>query len=65
MKKKLHISYNAPVVLTFILICLVVLVVGSLIIKLIRKGLTKADRFTSMRAAVTAERSCMIAALCM
>jgi GlpG protein len=30
MKKKLHISYNAPVVLTFILICLVVLVVGIL-----------------------------------
>ena len=30
MKKKLHISYNAPVVLTFILICLVVLVIGIL-----------------------------------
>ena len=30
MKKKLHISYNAPVVLTFILICLVVLIIGIL-----------------------------------
>ena len=30
MKKKLKISYNAPVVLTFVLICLVVLVVDGL-----------------------------------
>ena len=30
MKKKLHISYNAPVVLTFILACLVVLILGML-----------------------------------
>ncbi len=30
MKKKLHISYNSPVVLTFILACLVVLILGML-----------------------------------
>lgn len=30
MKKKLKISYNSPVVLTFVLICLVVLILGFL-----------------------------------
>lgn len=30
MKKKLHISYNAPIVLTFILICFIVMVVNVL-----------------------------------
>ena len=48
MKKKLRISYNSPVVLTFVLLCLVVLIIGTL-----TGGRTASLLFMTYRSSLT------------